>query len=184
MQQASSSNSTALADAYTSQNGDIASDPAILFNHDVAAQGLTTTTLTTSRIDGVGSTHELDVGAEDAPISNRDGAGIRDTAVGANQNIVADIDVVAIVAVEWCLDSAILANAANGHDTPLRIITAIRRQLRRGAAGHDFPKTSLPFLEAGSVGWVGGIVEAPDSSHAIFAVLGEGRREGGVVVAL
>lgn len=151
MQQAPSSDGTALPNANTGQNGDIAANPAVFLNDNVSTQSLTTAALPASRINRIGGTNELHVWAKDAPVSNSNGAGIRDAAVRTNQNVVADVDIVAVIAMEWRFNGAILTNATDGHNTRLRVPIAVCRWLRRGAARHDLPETTLTFLEAGPV---------------------------------
>lgn len=171
MQQASSPNSTALANTNPSQNSDIAANPTVFLDDNVAPQSLTTATLTPPWIDGISGANKLDVGAEYASVSNGDGARIRDTAVGTDKHVVADIDIVAIITMEWCFNRTVFANTANGHDARLGITTAICRWLGRGTARHNFPKPALTLLEAGAMGRVSGIIEAPNGSHAIFPIL-------------
>lgn len=142
---------------------------------------MTATALAATRIDRVGSANKLDVGAEDASVANGNCAGVGDATISADKDVVADVDVVAVVAMEGCLDDDILTNTTNRHNTRLRGV-AVRGRFERGTACHDVSETALALLGTRSVRRVGGIVEAPDRSHTILAVLGQGWTEGVVVV--
>lgn len=184
MQQASSTHGAALAHADTGQDGDIASDPAILLDDNVAAQSLAAAALTTSRVDGIRGAHELDVGAEDASIADGDGAGVGDAAVGADQHVVADVDVVTVVAVERRFDGDVLAHAALRDNGRLRIDATLDDRFGGRTACHDLTEAALALIRTGPVRRVGGIVETPDGGHAVLAILSECWTEWGIVVAL
>ena len=186
MQQAPSAYSTALTDTHTRKNGHIAANPAVLFDDNVSTECRSAAALTTSGVDGVGGTDELDVGAEDTSIADGDRAGVRDTAVGANEHIISNVNVVAIIAMEGCFDSDFRSNATYGHDIWLNVNVAVGGWcwLWGRTTSHDLTKATLAFFRTGTMRRVGGIVEAPDGGHAILAILSQGWTERGVVVAL
>ncbi len=84
------------------------------------------------------------------------------------------------------LDYDTLAHTAKRkrHGRGRRFAAARRCWFGYWTHAHDCFEETGPLLWAGAMGRVGGVVEAPDGSHALLAVFGESGAEGKVVVPL
>ena len=185
MQQTSGADCATLANPHTGEDCHVASNPAILLNHNIPTQGRTVAPHAPPRINGISSTYELDIRAEDASRSDGDRAGIRDATISTNKYIVAHCDIITIVAVERCLYNDSLAHATKRqfHLRGLNFPVS-SNWLRSWAQADDLAEEATALFGTGTMGWVGGVVEPPDSGNAALAVLGESRRQWQVVQSL
>ena len=112
VQQTTCSDSAALANSHTSQNGHICSYPAIFFNHDISSQCWAPATGPSLRVDGVRCADKLDVRTENTSGPDVHCTGIRNAAVGSDENIISNGDVVAVVTVKRRFNGDTLTNRA------------------------------------------------------------------------
>ena len=174
-------NRTAFPYPHARKDRDPSADPAVLLNDNIPAQRRTFAAHPPPRVDRVGGTHELDVRTQDAPCANRHRTGIRDAAVGPDKDVIANRDVVSVVAVEGGFDDDAFTAAAQREGVVqdgCRFAVGQRR-FRVRSQIEDLAEEAGSLFLAGTVGWVRRIVEPPDGLDAFLAVLVEsgGHRE-------
>ena len=170
---------------YPRQNRHIGPNPAILLNNNIPTQRRALRALPAPWINRVRTTNQLHIRAENAPRTDLHGASIRNAAIRANEDVIADFDIVPVFAGEGRLDDAILAAGARGGR---HVGGGGRFAVGAGGVGgraesEDLAEEADALAGADAVGGVRGVVEAPDCCYALFAVLDEDRGRGVVVQA-
>ena len=189
VQQTARAHGAAAPHAHARQDGDVAADPRVVLDHDVAPERPSFPLATLARVDGVRGAHQLHAGAEDDVVADADGARVGDAAVRTDDHVLADGDVVAVVAVEGGLDHAARAHGAVGDESRVRrrVVRARVRRVRVGAGAHahDLPEERHARVAGQHAdGRVHGrIVEAPHGLRALVAVGDQGLRVRQVVFA-
>ncbi len=174
MQQAPRTNSAALPNPHTSQNSNITTNPAILFNDNIPPKSRSPTAHPTSWINWIRSANKLDVRAENTSRTNGHGASIRDSAICTNQDIVTHGNVVPVVAVKWRLYDDTFAHTAKWQfHVGTRDFASGTRWLWCWTKVENLAEKSTAFFGTGAMGRVGGIVKTPDSCYTVLAVLGK-----------
>lgn len=106
----------ASADGGASANGDAGADDCAATKPDVIAdgdgEGIFPAFGTFCGVEGMGGGVDLNFGAEQAAVTEVDGGAVEDDAVKVDVEVVACLDVAAIVAAEVRADFAIAADAA------------------------------------------------------------------------
>lgn len=186
VKQATGSNGAASANSHTGQDRDVAANPAIFLDDNTSPQSLPLAPVSPARIDGIRRADQLDIGAEDATRTNADRTGVRYPAVGADEHIITNGDIVTVVAVKGSFDHHSLAHTSVWHahaHASLPVVTG-RCRLGVGAYVHNGPKEARTFFGAGSMGRIGGVVEPPYSRNASFAVLHQCGAEWIIIISL
>ena len=179
-------NRAALPHPHTSQNRHVGPNPAVLLNHDVPAKRRSLRSVPPPRINRICRAYQLDVRAKYTPRSDRDTTCVRDAAIGAEKHVIAHSDIVAIITVEWGLDYAILAHAAEGSSASICScgISARDRCLRGGAQGQDLSEQTDSLFRANAMRGVRSIVKTPDGLNTVLTILDQYRMIGHIVKTL
>ena len=186
VQETPRTNRATFAYPHTRKDRDTGADPAVFLNDNIPAQRRTFAAHPPPRVDGIGGTHELDVRTQDAPRPNRHRTGIRDAAIGPDEDVIPNRDVVPVVAVEGGFDDDAFTAAAQGEGVVqdgCRFAVGQRR-LRVRSQIEDFAEEAGALLLAGTVGRVRRVVEPPDGLDAFLAILVESGRHREVIHAL
>ncbi len=162
----SGSDGRALADPNTIQDDRVGAYPYIVFNHDRTALLRAGIPTPTARIGAAGACINADVGADNDIVANAHLASIVDETVARDQDVAAQVDVVAVIAVERRLYCRVVTNAARVSDRRgLR-----RRQLHTFPWLEDLAEHPGPLNNRNSRGRVGQVVELPARQIAPLAL--------------
>ena len=163
----SSPDRAALADGAAWQDDGPSSYPAVLRNRDASAKLRPLAALSLLGIRRQGSREDAHVGANDAVVANINPADVVDGAVPPDNDVVADIDVVAVIACKGRLDGNVPANVTGTGNGG-------------GLAGrHPYGTTGLQNLEEEAGSLIGRdavrwrrrrVVEAPTGNGAALAL--------------
>lgn len=93
------------------QDDCVAADEDVVFHYDRAAGEHALAALTRSRVDAGGVAVETHIWADNRAVADDDFARVLHVAARAYDHVVAKVDVVAVVAVEGCLDDGPVADA-------------------------------------------------------------------------
>ena len=182
--QAPCANTTAPPDLNACIDDSPGPDPAIILDDDGPAQRGASTAGALARVDRVGGADEFDPRTEYAAVADLDGAAVRETTVRPDEDVISDLNVVAVVTVEGRLDYHTLAAFAHGLGHRLRADLPVgERRLRTGLKAQDLSEEANAFLGAGAVGRIGRVVEAPIGCYASLAILDKCWGVGKVIVA-
>ena len=95
------------------QDCGVGPDPDIVLDDDVPPQSSSSAFPPFFRVDWICRTHEVDIRAKDDVITNRDRTGVCDATIWTNYDVLSDLDIIAIIAVERCFHMNACANTAN-----------------------------------------------------------------------
>jgi hypothetical protein len=95
------------------QNGNIATNPAVCINSDPPAYIRASGTRSLLRIDRQCRSVNIDIGSDIAPIANLDFAGVRNSAIPSNGNVLANVDVITTITMEGTFKDEIIAYSTN-----------------------------------------------------------------------
>lgn len=110
---APSSNSTAPADRYARHNDRATSDPTVVLDDDGVSHCRSLTSFPLRGIDGQCAALEIHIRSDDTSRADTNVAGVGDGAVGGDENVITEGDVVAVVAGERGFDDDALADTAH-----------------------------------------------------------------------
>ena len=171
---ASGGDGRALTNPNTIQDNRVGADPYIVFDHDRTALLRAGIPTPAARIGAAGARVNADVGADDDIVANAHFASIVDEAVARDEDVAAQVDIVAVIAVERRLYCRVVANAARvGDRSGLR-----RRQLHAFSWLEDLAEHPGTLNDRNSSGRVGEVVELPARQVAPLALQNELPIEG------
>ncbi len=110
---ASCCNRTTSANCHTRHDDSATSDPTVVLDGDGIAHGRSLTSFSLGGIDGKRAALKIHVRSDHTSRANAHAAGVSDGAVGGDEDIVADGDVVAVVTGERGFDDDSLADTAH-----------------------------------------------------------------------
>lgn len=113
---ASRCNRTTPANCHTGHDDSATSDPTVVLNGDGVSHGRSLTSFPLGGVDGQRATLKIHIRSDHTSRANAHAAGVSDGAVGGDEDIVADGDVVAIVTGERGFNYDSLADTAHRRD--------------------------------------------------------------------
>ena len=168
-------NDGSFADDAVREDDRVAADEDVVFNYDRAAGEHALTALARGRVDAGGVAVEADIWTDNGAVTDDDIAGILHVAACADDHVVAQVDVVAVVAVEGSFDDGAVTDATRadkGGEFGADVTVAVVCCCAFGWVDDGREEARALVCAYGFRGF-GGVVVAFDGRFALLAIVEE-----------